>query len=154
MLTYGTLGGIRAVAGTDAIQGGVLLVGFAILLGLLVERFGPPSAAVETILLSTDAPKIARSTATVMCEWLSYVLIVGMGGALYPQAIQRVYASKSRRVLNLSLAFMAFLPFVTVLVSIIAGIYALAYVPDLEGAATDQVIARLFRLIQQDSPLG
>ena len=35
MLVYGTLGGIRAIAWTDAIQGGVLLVGFMVLLGLL-----------------------------------------------------------------------------------------------------------------------
>lgn len=49
---------------------------------------------------------------------------------------------------------MAFLPFATVIIAIIAGIYALAYVPGLDGAATDQVIARLFRVLQEDSWLG
>ena len=53
-----------------------------------------------------------------------------------------------------SLATMAFLPFTTALVAVIAGIYALAYVPGLEGAATDQVLARLLRIIQESSLLG
>ena len=87
-------------------------------------------------------------------EWLSYILLLGMGAALYPQAIQRIYAAKSRRVLNQSLAVMAFLPFLTALIAIVAGIYALAYVPGLEGAATDQVLARLLRLIQEGSTIG
>jgi len=56
--------------------------------------------------------------------------------------------------MNRSLATMAFLPFATALVAVIAGIYALAYVPGLEGAATDQILARLLRIIQENSLLG
>jgi len=37
---------------------------------------------------------------------------------------------------------------------VIAGIYALAFVPGLEGAATDQALARLLRVIQEGSALG
>ena len=154
MLIYGTLGGIRAIAWTDVVQGVVLLFGFIILLVLLIQRFGPLSAATDTILLSSDIHIVARPDPATMREWLSYVLIVGMGGALYPQAIQRIYAAKSRQALNHSLAVMAFLPFVTVLIAIVAGIYALAYVPGLQGAATDQVMTRLLRIVQEDSLFG
>jgi Na+/proline symporter len=87
-------------------------------------------------------------------EWFSYILIVGLGGALYPHAIQRIYATRSRRVLNRSLAIMAFLPFGTALIAVIAGIYGLAYVDGLEGAATDQILASLLRIVQQQSLLG
>ena len=87
-------------------------------------------------------------------QWLSYILIVGLGGALYPHAIQRIYASKSERVLNRSLAVMAFLPFATALVALVGGIYALAYIPGLEGAETDQVLARVLRVIQEGSVVG
>ena len=154
MLVYGTLGGLRAIAWTDAIQGGVLLVGFIALLGLLVDRFGPLSAATEAIVRADNAAAIAPPPPSMLREWLSYILIVGLGGALYPQAIQRIYAARTRRVLSRSLAAMAFLPFVTVIIAIVAGIYALAYLPGLEGAAADQVIARLFRIIQEDSAVG
>jgi SSS family solute:Na+ symporter/sodium/pantothenate symporter len=154
MLVYGTLGGIRAIAWTDVIQGAVLLVGFIVLLVMLVDEFGPLSAATERVLASPDAAKIARPSGSMLREWASYILIVGMGGALYPHAIQRIYASKSQRTLNRSLAVMTLLPFVTALIAVIAGIYGLAYVADLEGAATDQVLASLLRVIQANSMLG
>ena len=49
---------------------------------------------------------------------------------------------------------MAFLPFLTALIAVIAGIYGLAYIPGLEGAATDQVFASLLRVIQGHSAVG
>ncbi len=154
MLIYGTLGGIRAIAWTDVIQGAVLMVGFVFLLALLFDQFGPLAAATERIAASPDAFKVARPGSAMLREWLSYILVIGMGGALYPQAIQRIYAARSARAMNRSLAVMAFLPFTTALIAMIAGIYALAYVPGLEGAATDQVLARLLRIVQENSLLG
>ena len=154
MLIYGTLGGIRAIAWTDVLQGGVLMLGFFVLLVLLFEQFGPLSEATEAIASSANADRVAPPNADMQRQWLSYILIVGMGGALYPQAIQRIYASKSRRVLNQSMAVMAFMPFATALIAIVAGIYALAYIPGLEGAETDQVLARVLRVIQEGSAIG
>jgi SSS family solute:Na+ symporter/sodium/pantothenate symporter len=154
MLIYGTLGGIRAIAWTDVMQGGILMLGFLMLLGLLVSRFGPLTAATEIILASADAPKIQRPEPQMLREWLSYILIIGIGGALYPHAIQRIYAAQTSRSLNLSLGVMAFLPFLTAFIAVIAGIYALAYVPGLEGADTDQVLGSLLRIVQADSAMG
>jgi Na+/proline symporter len=130
------------------------MLGFLVLLGLLIDRFGPLAAATETVLAAGEVAKIARPDATMLREWVSYIFIIGIGGALYPQAIQRIYAAKSRRGLDRSLAVMAFLPFLTALIAVVAGIYGLAYVPGLEGAASDQVLASLLRIIQEDSTLG
>lgn len=154
MVIYGTLGGIRAVAWTDMIQGVVLMIGFVLLLVVLNQKFGPLSDATEILLSGENAAKVRPPDGSRMREWLSYVLIIGMGGALYPQAIQRIYAAKSAGTLRRSMAVMAFLPFFTVFVSVLTGIYALAYVPGLQGASTDQVLAQLFRLVQEDSVLG
>ena len=154
MVVYGTMGGIRAVAWTDVLQGGVLMVGFAVLLALLFAEFGPLSEATNTIAASTNVQRIAPPDADMQRQWLSYILIVGLGGALYPHAIQRIYASQSERVLNRSLAVMVFLPFATALIAIVGGIYALAYIPGLEGADTDQVLSRLLRVIQESSVVG
>lgn len=154
MVVYGTMGGIRAVAWTDVLQGGVLMVGFAVLLVLLFVEFGPLSEATNTIAVSANVQRIAPPDAEMQRQWLSYILIVGLGGALYPHAIQRIYASRSPRVLTRSLAVMAFLPFATALVAVVGGIYALAYIPGLEGAETDQVLARLLRVIQESSVVG
>jgi SSS family solute:Na+ symporter len=154
MLIYGTLGGLRAVAWTDVLQGGVLMLGFLVLLALLVAEFGPLSVATDTIAASANAERVAPPDPDMQRQWLSYVLIVGLGGALYPHAIQRIYAARSRRVLHQSMAVMAFLPFLTALVTVIAGIYALAYIPGLEGAETDQVLARVLRIVQGTSAIG
>ncbi|MDA1186099.1 MAG: sodium:solute symporter family protein [Acidobacteria bacterium] len=154
MVVYGTMGGIRAVAWTDVLQGGVLMVGFAVLLALLCAEFGPLSEATSTIAASANVQRIAPPDADMQRQWLSYILIVGLGGALYPHAIQRIYASRSARVLSRSLAVMVFLPFATALIAVVGGIYALAYIPGLEGAETDQVLSRLLRVIQESSAVG
>jgi SSS family solute:Na+ symporter len=157
MVIYGTLGGLRAVAWTDAIQGGILMVGFAVLLLVLFQRYGSLELATQRILAS-DLPGIAARAhppdAERCLEWLSYVLMVGIGGALYPQAIQRIYAARSARTLRHSLAVMAFMPLPTMIIAMVAGIMALAYIPGLEGASSDQVLTRLLREVQEGSTIG
>ena len=154
MVVYGTLGGLRAVAWTDAVQGTVLFVGFLLLISALVVKFGPLSAATTSILNSPDSAKVMLPDADRMRQWLSYILLVGMGGALYPQAIQRIYAARSGRALRHSLAGMAFLQVFATLIAVIAGIYAIANIPGLEGVQADQALTRIFRLLQEDSVFG
>lgn len=154
MVVYGTLGGLRAVAWTDAVQGSVLFIGFILLISTLVVKFGPLSVATAGILDSPASAKVMLPDADSMRQWLSYILLVGMGGALYPQAIQRIYASRSCKALRHSLAGMAVLQVFATLIAVIAGIYAIAHVPGLEGVQTDQALMRIFRLIQEDSVFG
>ena len=154
MVVYGTLGGLRAVAWTDAVQGTVLFIGFLLLITSLVVKFGPLSSATISILDSPDFQKVMLPDADRMRQWLSYILLVGMGGALYPQAIQRIYASRSARALRQSLAGMAFLQIFASVIALIAGIYAIAYIPGLEAVHADQALTRIFRLLQEDSVFG
>lgn len=154
MAIYGTLGGIRAVAWTDVIQGLVLMTGFIILLFMLFKQFGSISLATNTIQQMSDSSKANVPDADRLREWLSYIIIVGLGSTLYPQAIQRIYAARSEKVLRQSLAFMAFAPLFTVLIAVITGIYAIAYIPGLEGTESDQVLTRMLAIVQGDSVLG
>ena len=87
-------------------------------------------------------------------EWISYILAVGIGGALYPQAIQRIYSARSSTSLRRSLALMAFLPLTTTLVAIIVGIMGAAYVPELGNAGSDKILTVICSQIQQHSLLG
>lgn len=157
MLVYGTLGGIRAIAWTDAIQGVVLFLGFAILLIVLYQQYGSIEAATLTIQQSSN-PDIAIKTqppdANRIREWISYLILVGLAGALYPQAMQRIYAARSAKVLRHSLAVMAFVPLTTTFIAVITGIYAIAYLPGLDGVSSDQIFARLLFEVQQGSMLG
>lgn len=154
MVVYGTLGGIRAVAWTDVIQGLVLMVGFSLLLFMLYKHFGPISLATNIIQQSPEVAKVNVPDANRLREWLSYIIIIGLGSTLYPQAIQRIYAARSEKVLRQGLALMAFAPLFTSLIAVITGIYAIAYVPGLLGTDTDRVLGIIMSMIQQNSVLG
>ena len=157
MVIYGTLGGIRAIAWTDALQGTILFFGFAFLLFLMIDRFGPLENAAR-ILMERDSIQgttfTTRPDANACRTWLSYIIAVGFGVSLYPQAIQRIYAAKSAIVLRKSLAVMAFMPIPTMIIALLAGIIALAYFPGLEGANADSAFGTILREIQMHSVLG
>jgi len=153
MVVYETLGGMRSVAWTDVIQGVVLLVGFAVLL-VLVPRLGGGLESVVDEIGRLDPPKVQVPNWESCNSWLSYVLLLGAGAAIYPQAIQRLYAAKSVRTLKRSLAMMAFMPFTTTLVAMICGLTAIVVLPDLARASIDQTLGRLCAMVMTDSALG
>ena len=157
MVIYGTLGGLRAVAWTDTIQGVLLLLGLAALVAMLLQQFGSLEQATRLIQArdaATGSRFAAPPNAAQSREWLSYVLIVGFGAALYPHAIQRIYAARSMAVLNRSIAWMAFMPFVAVGLIYAAGVMGLAHVEGLSGPDTDQVLGRMMQEVQLASLFG
>ena len=157
MVVYGTLGGLRAVAWTDAIQGVTLAIGFAILFYLLLDYYGPIESATVKLLqedLANGTRKTLPPDSGASRAWLSYIFTAGLAVSLYPQAIQRIYAAKSASVLRRSLGVMVFMPLPTMIIALTAGIMAAAYIPGLEAAASDQIFGRVLRDIQSHSDFG
>ena len=153
ILIYETLGGFRAVAWTDAIQGFVLMLGFIALLTLIFHRFGSLEIAMQQ--LEQSAPEsLAPPDWLGVSQWLSYLVIVALGCSLYPQAIQRIYSAKNAKTLRLSLIVMVFLPLVTTTVSLVAGMMGRAFIPDLSPAQTDSLLTILCREVQLQSEVG
>lgn len=153
MVIYETLGGMRSVAWTDVIQGVVLLTGFSILLFVIPGLGGGLTNVVET--LTKTEPAMVQVPSLETCNtWISFVLLLGCGAAIYPQAIQRLYASRNVRVLKRSLAWMAFMPLTTTLIALLCGLTGRVVLPGIEGVSTDQVLARLCALVMQDSAAG
>ena len=153
MVVYETLGGMRSVAWTDVIQGSVLLVGFAILLVIVPQLGGGLGAVVEKIS-QLDPPKVEVPSLEGRNTWISYIFLLGCGAAIYPQAIQRLYASRSTQALKRSLALMSFMPLTTTLIALVCGITAIALLPGLGKVESDQVLARICALIMGQSELG
>ena len=153
MLVYETLGGFRAVAWTDAMQGGILMFGFFVLLFLIFNQFGSLEQAMQR--LEVDVPEMLQPpTWAGAVEWMSYLVIVAIGCSLYPQAIQRIYCAKNSKTLRLSLMVMVFLPLVTTTVSLLAGIMGRAYLPDLTPEQSDSLLTILCREVQQHTEVG
>lgn len=158
IVVYESLGGFRAVVWTDVIQGTVLLVGFVLLLMMVFQHFGSLESATNELMRidssGDSVSKVSPPGGLGTLEWISYILAVGIGGALYPQAIQRIYSARSSTSLRRSLALMAFLPLTTTLVAIIVGIMGAAYVPELGNAGSDKILTVICSQIQQHSLLG
>ncbi len=153
MVVYETLGGMRSVAWTDVIQGVVLLAGFSVLLFLVPGLGGGLTAVVEE--LSVSEPAMVGAPSLEVCNtWISFVFLLGCGAAIYPQAIQRLYASRSVSVLKRSLTVMAFLPLTTTLIALLCGLTGRVVLPGLEGVETDQILGRLCGLIMEQSLAG
>ena len=79
--------------------------------------------------------------------------MVGIGGALYPQAIQRIYAARSQRVLRNGVAMMAFLPLTASLIAVFVGVTAAASpeLATLTDADSDRVFGEVCRIVMAES---
>ena len=154
MVVYETLGGLRAVAWTDVLQGVVLMIGFVILTVMVFVYFGGPETSALKIIERGEGEKLQPPGWAMLREWVSYIFMIGIGAALYPQAIQRLYAARSPAVLRRSLQVMAFLPLTATLIAVFIGITAFAHFPGLEGAEADRVLTVVFREIQSQGGLG
>lgn len=153
IVVYETLGGFRAVAWTDVVQGSVLMVGFFVLIWLVLQRYGGLETATQKLVVNAPE-KVALPVGDRIREWFSYILLVGLGGALYPQSIQRIYAARSAKSLRRSLMIMAFMPLTTTLIVIAVGIIGAAEIQGLEQEASDRLLTVMCRSIQEESRFG
>jgi SSS family solute:Na+ symporter/sodium/pantothenate symporter len=144
IVIYETLGGLRAVAWTDFIQGVLLFVG---VVGLLFWAAPTPShwRSLSEWIATHDPVKTAVPDADMTFRWLGTVVLVAFSGAVYPQAIQRIYAAKSAGSLKRSLQFMIFMPLLTIVPVVLIGLVGLRRFSGLEGVAADQIVPMLLR---------
>jgi SSS family solute:Na+ symporter/sodium/pantothenate symporter len=164
MLIYESLGGMRSVAWTDAIQGIALMSGLVLLLVLTLNHISDFGGAIEKLAADPNTKiKIERPDFKGSLHWLSFILMVGLGGAIYPQAIQRIFSAQKPVALKRSLAVMAFLPFCTALIAVIVGVVMASHLPSLEaqsliqngkGLSSESVFSLICLEITRSSALG
>ena len=153
ILVYELLGGMRAVAWTDALQGTILIIGLLLAAILLSYEVGTP---VEVLNMVADvAPeKTAGPTMATCFLWLSNMLLLGLGGPLYPQAIQRIYAARRGRDLRRALSVMAFLPHIAITTVVFIGVAGIAIFPTLDRMESDQITFRVLAFLVEQQPLA
>lgn len=143
MLIYAWMGGMRAVALTDVMQGIALMIGVAVLLGGALYLIGGDLGNATNFLIDNDTGKAEVPTLEVSAGWLSLVLLVGFGAAVYPHAIQRIYASESERTLKRSLALMAWMPPITTGLVFVVGIIGISLFPNLSTGESEQLVGMI-----------
>jgi len=138
ILIYETLGGLRSVAWTDVLQGVLLMIGCLIIfVATLVNLGGLEGAAAR---LETIRPEFWTPPDFKGClSWVSTALIVSLGIALYPHAIQRIYAARSANTLKRSLQIMVFFPLVTTLLMVTIGMLGNIAHPGLDRMGSEGV---------------
>jgi len=140
VIIYETIGGMRAVAWTDCVQGIMLLVGLTGLLAAVAPT--PDHLAQLTSTIAATAPeKVAVPSWEISRNWFSTILLIGFSGAVYPHAIQRIYAARDARTLKHAFGVMAFLPLVTTGIIFLVGILAIGEL--VSGGDPDQVMPTL-----------
>jgi len=153
ILIYELMGGMRAVAWTDVLQGVLLAIGLAIVIVLLMVEVGTPAAVIATIA-ATAPEKVANPSAEVCITWLSTFLLLHLGAPLYPQAIQRLYAARSSNELRRALAVMAFIPLVAISAVVFIGIAGLQLFPDLDRAGSESITFKVLAHLAAENPLA
>lgn len=150
MFVYEWFGGMKGVAIADAINGIALLIGVIGLLVMTLKHVGGFGEMANYI--AENAPeKIGVPPLSTSINWLSMYLLVGIGAALYPHAIQRIYAASSESVLKKSLARMTWMPFVTTGVIFIVGIIGIKAFPGLDKTSSEKLVGMLANVIANKS---
>lgn len=150
MLVYEWMGGLKAVALADLINGCVLLTGIIGFLFLSWSTFGSLPAATEYLAAKAPA-KVAVPPLETSINWLSMYFLVGIGAAVYPHAIQRIYAAESENTLKKSLIRMAWMPFVTTGVVFTIGIIGAKAFPGLSKMDSEKLIGIMANAIATQS---
>ncbi len=147
MVIYETLGGMRSVAWTDAIQGILLLAGVLIIFGVIWVQYGSLSSN-EALLLQVKSEFFRTPLLADKIQWLSILIMIFFGISVYPQAIQRIYAAKNAKTLKRSFQLMIIMPVLTTLPLIIIAIIGAAHFPDLDKASSEQIILLMLSKLQ------
>jgi Na+/proline symporter len=144
MGVYISVGGWRGVIWTDALQGVLLTVAMLAATYTIVGLAGGLDGVLST--LDRIQPSLLAAPADIerlTSGWLSLLIVSAIGFAMYPQAIQRIYAAGNERALKKSFIAMLFVPFILGACTLLIGLSGAALNPGLEGAQSDQIFGLL-----------
>ncbi len=138
MVIYETLGGMRSVAWTDAIQGILLIAGCIFIFCAIEYQYGGISSVAEKLVSSRSEmwypPDFAQKRL-----WLSTIIIISLGISIYPQAIQRIYAAKDAKTLKRSFQIMIFMPILTTFFLVMVGMVGMNRFPGLDKHGSEEI---------------
>ncbi len=144
MGVYISVGGWRGVIWTDALQGVLLTIAMLAATFAIVGLAGGLDGVLST--LDRIQPSLLAAPADIerlTSGWLSLLIVSAIGFAMYPQAIQRIYAAANERALKKSFIAMLFVPFILGACTLLIGLSGAALNPGLEGAQSDQIFGLL-----------
>ena len=144
MLAYVLLSGWRGVVWAEVLQGSLLLAAIVLAAIFLVSQEGGLAAVVrQAVAVAPEKVVVPASLTDLTRSYLFGILAFGLGGAMYPQIVQSVYAAKSERALRRSLLMMLPNYFIILLCVVIIGLVGIIRLDGLGTIEADQVLAQL-----------
>ncbi len=146
MLVYEWWGGLKSVATADTVNGIALMIGILATLIMAIVFFGGPIASAEYAL--QNAPDILGAPSTsASINWLSFLFLTGIGAAVYPQAIQRIYAAEDEEALKSGITGMAWAPYITSGFVFLIGLIGIGVIPGLGTMQSEEIVPMLMNRI-------
>lgn len=151
MLVYQTLGGLRSVAWTDLLQGSMLLVGIVAIFIAMEVAYGGLSEVLGT-LRTANYELWSPPSGAQKVQWFSTLVLIFFGIALYPHAIQRIYAARNAKTLRRTFQVMVFMPLVTTLLMVTVGVVGAARFPGLGKEDSENITLLVLQDIATQIP--
>ena len=144
MLISVLLSGWRGVVWAEVLQGGLLWIAIVVAAVVLVQWEGGLATVIrQAVAVAPEKITVPDSLEKLTRSYLLFALVFGMGGSMYPQIIQSVYAARSERDLRRGLAMMIPNYFIVMLAVVVIGLVGIIRLHDLKAIEADQVLAQL-----------
>ena len=142
ILVYVTVGGMRADAYTDVLQGILMLVTLLAAVGIVSAGLGGFSEANSR--LATEFPDlISRPGGGDFFTpqiWISYMVLWTLCDPMFPQLFQRFYAAKDERSIKISMIMYAPITAIMFLLPVLIGAWGNLEFPGLTGKEPDNIL--------------
>ena len=145
MAIYESIGGMRGVIWTDVLQG-ILLLATCLLVFFLLAATQETGVVAQPAALG-DAARELLALPQGATSFISLVFLIAFAAAVYPQAIQRIFAARDVQTLRRSYRLMFFMPLFTTLPIMLIGMSAATWFPQLERSDSENVMLLSINLL-------
>lgn len=141
---YEYFGGMRAVIWTDIVQGSFLFVGALLVLGIILYVYPhhhdqlAGGISFKEMIIQSGGELVSEYQQIV--SFVTLFILVAIGGAMYPQAIQRIYIANTHQVLKRAYKLMMIMPFFTALPVVLIGMMAHYIFPNLTANESQNIV--------------
>jgi len=138
ILVYVTVGGLRADAYTDVLQGVLMLVTMLAAVGIVSAGLGGFTEA-NSRLAEGFPDLVTRATFTPQV-WISYMVLWTLCDPMFPQLFSRFYAARDERSIKISMVMYAPITAVLFLLPVLIGAWGQLEFPGLTGKEPDNIL--------------
>ena len=144
MLAYVLLSGWRGVVWAEVLQGSLLLGSIVIAAVVLVASEGGLANVIQQVVrVAPEKVEVAGSYGTLTRSFFLYAVVFALGGSMYPQIIQSVYAAKTEADLRRSVVMMIPNYILIMLCVVLIGLVGVVRFHELGTIQADQILGLL-----------